>query len=327
MARVLVAGAGAIGQWLGARLERAGHGVTLLSSPRHVAASSAAPLRITGHTNLEASLTFVADAKDLLGQPKFDAILLTSKAHRTQTVAPQVAPLLASDGAFVSLQNGLGNAEKLAHFVPAGRIALALTSHGLTLERPGLIHHAGIGATLVGPGPSGSPDVAARAAALLADAGLEPERQAAMRGFVWRKALINHALNPVAALHGATNGEVLERTELHGLAATLLREGVALATRGRIPLPPGDLAALLDATLRKTSANKVSMLQDVAARRATEIETLSGRMVRLAEKLLVSMPRSEAVYGRVKALEASYLGDEGARQTMWEELRWEQEPF
>ena len=321
--RVLVAAAGAIGQWLGARLQQAGHTATLFTTPRHV--EPLRDLRIEGLVHWRGRLEAVSDPAALRGP--FDAIVLTSKAHRTQSIAPLVAPLLSPSGVFLSLQNGLGNGEKAGRFVAPGRVAVALTSHGIMLESPGRIRHAGAGGTQVGPGPAGDEAPARKAHQLLADAGLEPEWQPRIRGFVWRKALINHAVNPVAALNGVANGEVLARPELHALASTMLREGLALAERGRVPLPPGDLLELLDTTLRRTAANRVSMLQDVAARRTTEIETLSGRLVRLAERLLVSMPRSEAVYGRVKDLEASYLGAEAARQTMWDELPWETEPF
>lgn len=321
--RVLVAGAGAVGQFLGARLQDAGHDVRLLTTPRHVAPLQ--DLRITGHSTWSGALPAVADPAALRGP--FDAIVLTSKAYQTQHVAPQVAPLLEPGGAFLTLQNGLGNAQKIARVVPADRIAVALTSHGIMVEAPGRLRHAGVGGTQVGPHVAGGAAAADAAHALLADADLAPDRHEAMRGFVWRKALINHAVNAVAALHRVPNGEVRARPELHAVSSTMLREGLALAAKGNVPLPPGDLQALLDATLERTAANRVSMLQDVEAGRPTEIEQLTGRLVRLGEKLLVSMPRSEAVYGRLKDLEASYLGADAARQTTWDELPWETEPF
>lgn len=323
MSRVLVAGAGAIGQWLGARLQAAGHDVELLTTARHVAA--VADLRVTGLSSFTGALRATADPA-ALGGP-YDVVVLASKAHQTQHLAPAVAPRLAAGGAFVSLQNGLGNAQKVARTIPARQVAIALTSHGVWLEAPGRLRHAGEGPTQVGPHVPAGEDAARQASALLADAGLAPEEHAQMRGFVWRKALLNHAINPVAALHGVPNGEVLASPGLHALASALLREGSGLAARARVPLPPGDLQPLLDATLRRTAANRASMLQDAQARRATEIEQITGRLVRLAERLLVPMPRSESVYGRVKDLEASYLGAEAATRMAWDELPWEAEPF
>lgn len=321
--RVLVAGAGAVGQWLGARLHDAGHDVRLLTTARHVAPLR--DLRITGLSTWSGDLPAVADVAALDG--RFDAIVLASKAHRTQHLAPQVAPLLADDGVFLSLQNGLGNAQKVARFVPPAKVAVALTSHGIMLESPGRIRHAGIGGTQVGPHVPAGEAAAQRAHGLLGDAHMDPEWHPEMRGFVWRKALINSCVNPVAALNRVLNGEVLARKDLHALSAAMLAEGAGLASRARVPLPAGDLRQLLDVTLQRTAMNRVSMLQDVEARRPTEIEQLTGRLVRLGERLLVSMPRSEAVYGRLKELEASYLGAEAARAATWDELPWESEPF
>lgn len=321
--KVLVAGAGAVGQFLAARLQDAGHAVQLLTTARHVAPLR--DLRITGLSSWTGTLSATADPAAL--KDSFDAIVLTSKAHQTQHLTPLVAPRLAPGGVFLTLQNGLGNAQKVARFVPHEQVAVALTSHGIMVEAPGRLRHAGIGGTQVGPhGPEGA-KAATAAHALLSDAGLSPEPQEAMRGFVWRKAMINHSVNPVAALNGVPNGEVLARAELHALSSTLLREAIALAERARVPLPPGDLQELLDATLRRTATNRVSMLQDVEAKRPTEIEQITGRMVRLAEKLLVSVPRSESVYGRVKDLEATYLGADAATRMAWDELPWEAEPF
>jgi 2-dehydropantoate 2-reductase len=237
-----------------------------------------------------------------------------------------VAPRLAPHGILVSLQNGLGNGEKLRHFAPAGRIALALTSNGLTLEAPGRVLHAGAGPTLVGPLDPAADGAARIAFGLLTRVGLEPEWRERMRGATWRKALVNHAINPVAALHGVPNGALLERKELRALCASLLEEGAALAQRARADVGDG-LAEAFEATVERTRGNLCSMLQDVRAGRPTEIEQITGRLVRLGEQLLVAMPRSDSVYGRVKDAESAYLGAERARHLAWEELAWEREPF
>ncbi len=315
--KVLVAGAGAVGQWLAARLVDAGHDVTCWTSARHLEAVK--DLQITGATEGRWQLRAVTEPPT----EAHDVAVLTSKAYRTQELAPKLAihPVVAS------LQNGLGNGQKIARFVAPERVAIALTSHGIMLERPGHLHHAGVGGTQVGPLVEDGHEAARITAGLLADAGLGPEFQHPIRGFVWRKALINHAVNAVASLHGATNGQVLDDEALHALSRSMLQEGEALAKAGRVPLPGGELRRLMDTTLEKTRDNRVSMLQDVQAKRPTEIEQLTGRLVRLGEKLLVSMPRSESVYGRLKDLEASYLGADAAARAMWDDLPWEQEPY
>ena len=322
--RVLVAGAGAIGQWLGVKLAQAGHDVTLLARGEH-AAAMAVGLEVRGLTTFKGPLRAVSDARS--AGDGFDAVLLTSKAHQTAALAPQVAPCLAAHGVFVTMQNGFGNAQKIQRFVPAERVAIALTSHGVTLDAPGRLHHAGDGPTLIGPIPGMDPTAARTALVLLRDAGLDPEWQASMRPYVWRKAIVNAGINPVGALSGLRNGDLLARAEQRALCEALVREATALATTARVGLPAGDLVEATLATLERTRGNACSMLQDVQRKRPTEVEQITGRMVRLAEKLLVAMPRNESLYGRIKDLEASYLGAEAATRMAWDELPWEAEPF
>lgn len=323
--KVLVAGAGAIGQWFGMRLLQTGQDVTLLARPSHAQAIAAQGLRITGLTDLHGHVRAVSEAPR--GE-RFAMVALTCKAHQTAALGAEVAPLLAPDGVLLSLQNGLGNAEKLRRFLPAESIAVGLTSHGVTVESPGVLRHAGEGGTIVGPAPGSSADGAARTAfRVLAQARLDPEWQDAMRGFVWRKAIVNSGINPVGALYGVPNGDILRREELRSLCLGLVREAEGLARKARVPLPPGDLPQATVATLERTAGNKCSMLQDVERKRPTEVEQITGRLVRLGEKVLASMPLSDSVYGRVKDLEASYLGADVAARMARDELAWETEPF
>ena len=323
--RILVAGAGAIGQWLGLKLLQTGQDVTLLARPRFVEALRADGLRIVGLTQAHAHVQAIADLGVVKGT--FDCIILTCKAHQTAELADAVVPRLKPDGVIVSLQNGLGNVEKLRRLLPRDRIAIALTSHGVMVEKPGLLRHAGTGATLIGP-MAGADETAARVAwRILAQAGLDPEWQEQMRGYVWRKALVNGGINPVGALYGVRNGDILKRSELRKLCLGLVKEMEGLAKLARIPLPPGDLQQLTITTLERTAMNKCSMLQDIEAKRPTEIEQITGRLVRLGEKVLAGMPLSDSVYGRIKDLEASYLGADVAVAFAREELEWEREPF
>lgn len=322
--RVLVAGAGAVGSMLGARLQRAGHEVTLLGRPALAAAVAKDGLRVEGHTDFHAPIEVRTEVPEA---DPFDAVWLTCKAHQTATLGQAVAPLVATDGVLASLQNGLGNGEKLRALVGPERVAVALTSHGVHVPAPGHVVHAGTGVTKVGPAPGhdAATQGARRAETLLADAGLEPLWFDAMRGHIWQKAIVNAGLNPVAALHGVPNGEVVDRPDLWALSSSLVQEAVDLAARARVPLPAGDLVETTRQVCLQTAENRCSMLQDVQAHRVTEIEQITGRMVRLAELLLVSMPRSESVYGRIKDLEATYLGPQ-AEESAWAELHHAQTP-
>ncbi|MES2154662.1 MAG: ketopantoate reductase family protein [bacterium] len=325
---ILVAGAGAIGQFIGARLQQGGHLVTLLTRETHAAAIRKDGLQIHGATSLHGHVECITSPSQ--ATRRYDAIVLTCKAHATAALAKDVAALLADDGVAVSLQNGFGNGAKLARFVPPSRVAVAITSHGVMVERPGVLVHAGVGGTFVGPLDAASTAAAERASSLLADAGLEPVSQADMRSAVWRKALVNHAVNPLAAIHGLSNGQVLDGSwwrTCHDLA----QEGFAVARAAGVPLPdvstPAGLVEVVRETLGRTRANRNSMVQDLAAQKPTEVEQISGRLVRLARRLGHPAFASEDIYHQLKDVEARYLGGATSLQMTKDEVAWETESF
>lgn len=300
--KVLVAGAGAIGQWLGACLMDAGHDVTLLLRLKHEEAIQRGGLQVAGATELKVR----PKTRTSAGGGPYDAILVTSKAHATAALARAVAPSLVKGGLFASIQNGFGNGSKLAAAAPPVQVAIATTTHGVMIEKPGFVRHAGAGLTHVGSLPHQGSDAGRRLHALLASAELAPTRHEDITGHVWLKGLVNHAINPLAAVAGATNGEV-RAGPLWSRAVALLDEGIALSRAAGAGLPE-DARAALATTLERTPTNRCSMLQDVSARRPTEIEQISGFLVRLARRLGYPLPQSEDAYRELKALEAGYLG-------------------
>ncbi len=321
MTRVLVLGAGAVGGLLAARLHVAGHEV--VCTARQATIDAMDGFGISGLTEFHDG-SFI-DHFTTAPEGPFDAVFVATKATATADVAALAGQMAGSDGVVATLQNGLGNAQKLARHVDANRVAVCLTSHGVTRMAPGRLVHAGSGPTTCGPFLPEGEAAARRAFGLLSDAELEPQWGADMRSAVWTKAIVNAAINPVGALYGKTNGDVYADLALRRLSGALAQEGVALARRARVAVP--DMGEHVLTVLQATAANKCSMLQDVEAKRPTEVEQILGRMVRLNERLLGHMPKMESVYGRIKDLEATYLGPEAAKQTAWDELEYEAEPF
>lgn len=328
--KVLVAGAGAIGQWLGLRLMQAGHDVTLLVRPHHAEAIRRAGLRVHGATQMHGHPLCITSPTERLG--KYDAILLSCKAHQTAALAPQVAPLLEGDGAFATVQNGFGNAQKMAHALggDASRIVVVPLTHGVMVEQPGLLLHAGGAGAVVGPFVPRAEPAARRTWNLLDDAGLSPEWTDDVRGHVWRKGLLNHAVNPVGAIHGQPNGKLL-RGPAWEQCKELADEGYMMARSAGVALPgkPGldGLVEAMRTTLERSAANRNSMLADIEAQRPTEVEQISGRLVRLSRRLGIAAPQTDEVYRNVKALETRYLGEGESLRRVRDEVSWETGPF
>ncbi len=239
----------------------------------------------------------------------YDLIIITAKAHATAAIARDVVPCLAEEGRLMTLQNGLGNAEVLMQHVPPERVAVGLTSHGVTVEAPGVLHHAGTGMFRIGPAP-GDTTRHDDLIELFDHARLAPEAIENTVGHLWMKGGVNAGINALCALHGIKNGGL----RAHWAQATELVDEVYSLSRAAGVRLPGDLQAAFEKTVDGTADNKCSMLQDVAARRPTEIDHITGYFVRVARRLGYPLFENEAVYEQVKALEASYLGD-GAQAT------------
>ena len=137
--------------------------------------------------------------------------------------------------------------------------------------------------------------------------GLPTAAVADARPAQWRKVIFNAATNPVGALTGLTHGRVCERPDLRALVSALVSEGKAVAAAQGITLD-ADPEDLIDHAAKRDVAydHKASMLQDVEARRETEIDFLNGGIGRFGRELGVPTPLNDAVTQLVKALEDSW---------------------
>jgi 2-dehydropantoate 2-reductase len=212
-----------------------------------------------------------------------------------------------ADGSVCTVQNGLGNEEALAEHV--SRVIRGTTFPAGRILEPGHVQWDVKGDTTIGPfEPSPASEEAIRA---LADActraGMPTEAVADARGPQWRKVIFNAATNPVGALTGLTHGRVCEDPPLRALVTGLVDEGKAVAAAQGIELD-ADPEDLIDHAARPDVAydHKASMLQDVEARRQTEIDYLNGGIARFGREHGVATPLNEAILALVKGVERSW---------------------
>jgi 2-dehydropantoate 2-reductase len=222
---------------------------------------------------------------------------------------PAIAATAAAftDGAVASVQNGPGNEEMLARH--ATRVIRGTTFPAGKLLGPGLVQWDVKGDTTLGPfepSPAALAEVE-RLAAACTRAGMPTAAVPDARPAQWRKVIFNAATNPIGALTGLTHGRVCERPDLRRLVSALVEEGKAVATAQGIELD-ADPEELIDHAARPDVAydHKASMLQDVEARRATEIDYLNGGIARFGRELGVPTPMNDALTALVKALEDSW---------------------
>ncbi|MBA3433116.1 MAG: 2-dehydropantoate 2-reductase [Actinobacteria bacterium] len=303
--RVCVVGCGAVGSLFAAQLAQLDDvEVWAYDLDRaHVDAINADGLRLTGAGDLVGHLRATTDAAEL---PPCDFGIVATKAMHTDGAISATAQAFA-DAAVASVQNGVGNEETIARHVT--RVIRGTTFPAGKILAPGVVQWDVRGDTTFGPfEPSpATMDEIERLADACTRGGMPTHAVADARPAQWRKVIFNAATNPVGALTGLTHGRVCERPDLRALVSTLVDEGKAVASAQGIELD-ADPEELIDHAARPDVAydHKASMLQDVEARRRTEIDFLNGGIGRFGRELGVPTPLNDTVTRLVKALEDSW---------------------
>ncbi len=303
--RVCVVGCGAVGSLFAANLatlEDVEVWAYDLSRP-HVEAIERDGLRLVGAGEVHARLRATADASEL---PPCDFGIVATKAMHTEAAIAATAHAFAG-GCVATVQNGIGNEEVLAGHVE--RVVRGTTFPAGKILEPGVVQWDVKGETTLGPfeGRPAPLSEVERLAEACTRGGMPTAAVEDARGPQWRKVIFNAATNPLGALTGLTHGRVCEQPPLRRLASRLVDEGKAVAAAQGIVLD-ADPEELIDHAARPEVAygHKASMLQDVEARRQTEVDYLNGGIARFGRELGVPTPTHETIWALVKGVEASW---------------------
>ena len=304
--RVLVFGAGAVGGVLGARLHIAHHEVLLVAREEAVVAIRTDGLRLEGPL---AGTYRIAAIDALPDGAEVEAVLVTVKAPDLGPAAATLARRLTAPGPILLLQNGLGIEEAFrdgwvgtGRPYPAPDILRAISTVPATRRGPGHVREAGRGEIRIGAPAAGAGGAAAaeRWRRLLASTGLTVAVVPDLPREIWRKLIVNAAINPVTADHGILNG-ALARDPWRGQAEALLREALEVARAEGFDFPDDEIEADLWRIVRATAANRSSMGQDLARGRPTEIEFISGALLRIGARHGIAMPATERAAARIRS--------------------------
>jgi len=316
--KFLIAGAGAIGAYIGAHMARAGLDVTLFGRGPHLRAMQEHGVRVkTVEGDFEARPK-VASKLEEVGQ--VDVVLLAVKAHSLPELAPQLRPVLSRDTTVVSMQNGVpwwyfqgcgGPCEgiRLERVDPGGVISAAIEPRRVVgsivylsteVEQPGVIRHTEGNRISLGEPDGSRSDRCRRIAEALIAAGLRCPVTTRIRHEIWVKILGNVAFNPVSVLTGATLVQMARDPEVSALVRNIMREAEAVAGQLGLELPISIEQRMAGA--EKVGEHKTSMLQDLEAGRAMELEAVVGAVVELGERFNLPMVHTRTVYACVKLL-------------------------
>jgi 2-dehydropantoate 2-reductase len=303
--RVCVVGTGAVGSLFAANLAQLDD-VEVWAydlAQEHVDAINRDGLHLSGAGEVVGRPRATSVAAEL---PPCDFGIVATKAMHTSAAIAATAHAFA-DGCVATVQNGLGNEEAIAEHV--ARVIRGTTFPAGKIVSPGHVQWDVKGDTTFGPfeAKPAPADAIARLADACTRGGMPTQAVADARGPQWRKVIFNASTNPIGALTGLTHGRVCEDPPLRSLVSALVDEGKAVAAAQEIVLD-ADPEELIDHAARPDVAygHKASMLQDVEARRPTEIDYLNGGIVRFGEEHGVPTPHNRAIWALVRGLEQSW---------------------
>jgi len=298
----VVIGAGAMGSVFGGRLAEAGVPTTLLDTDRElVERLNSDGLRLVENGS-ERTLRVRASADPEEIQPPA-ALLFFVKCHQTARAAELARPLAHDGAAVVSLQNGWGNADTLSEIFGEERLVVGVTYTSATVLERGVVSSSGPGRTLLGPYADEANGPAETVAAALEAAGFPVEQPRPVLAEIWKKLVLNAATLPTAALTGLQAGALAGLDEMRALVDTAAAEAVAVGRAKGFELDLGERLESIHSTLERAGSGKGSMLQDVEAGRRTEIDVISGAVLRAADEHGIDVPVTRALHALVTGLE------------------------
>jgi len=302
--RVCIIGCGAVGSLFAAHLAKKGEVEVWAYDvwKDHVDAIRKNGLRLSGAADFTVKLNATSDASEL---PRCDYGIVATKAIHTKGAMAQVARAFDENSAVCSVQNGVGNEELIAdHVKYVIRGTTFPAGHPIA---PGHIGFDIKGDTWIGPfEPTKTPmSMVEELARLITCSGMNVIPLKDARGAQWTKLIFNASTNPVGALTLLHHGAATRLPYTGELFNDLISEGELVAKALGIELH-GDPRALVQKGANAPGKHRASMLQDVLAKRQTEVDFMNGAIVTWGEKTGIPTPLNKAVWQLIKGLEHSW---------------------
>ena len=304
MTRVCVAGAGVIGSLFAAHLSRVAEVSALVRREEHAAALAENGLRVSGRADFTGRITAATAPEEL---PEPELVIVACKTLDLDAVAARLAGHWP-DAIVMTVQNGIGADEVVSRY-GAWRQLTAVTFMSGTRHEDTHVQYVLDTATWIGPARGMTPFDALVVADLIVASGLKAEAFEDLRPAQWSKLIFNATVNTVAALTGLPHDPhfaALDRpSDLGHLVRALMDEGKAVAAAAGVQLgeDPWEMNVL---ATKRGSAHYPSMLEDVEAHRPTEIDMITGSLVREAHRVGVPVPLHETMERLIKAKEDSW---------------------
>jgi 2-dehydropantoate 2-reductase len=327
--KIAIIGAGAIGGYVGVKLALSGEDVTFIVRGANLTAIRENGMKLIAHDGTEQVARNVKATNDYAEAGPQDLVILAMKAHQVEAVANDVPKLFGPDTAVVTMQNGIpywyfhqtggaleGNRVTsvdptgiVGEMIPARRVIGCVVYPASELIAPGVVQHIEGERFPLGELDGSTSERVQRISAAFEKAGFKAPVLEDIRSEIWLKLWGNLTFNPISSLAHATLVDICQFPLTRELAASMMTEAQAVAeklgVRFRVTLEKRIAGA------EKVGKHKTSMLQDIEAGRAPEIDALVGAVVELARMTETPTPHIDTVYALVKLLAKSMDDDKG----------------
>ncbi len=302
----ILGGAGAMGGIFGGRLAQAGEDVTLIDvSQAAVDAINANGLILEDKAGEKHTIPVRAVSNpsevDLV-----DLLLVFVKCYHTEDAVQSALPMIGANTVVMTLQNGWGNAPRIAGIVGEEKLMVGITYHSGTMVGPGHIKQTGIGMTFAGELNNQITQRLTRAADAFRAAGMDVTVSTTILKEIWSKLCLNVCTLPTAALLRFTAEKLVEHEGTLNLMQGILREAVEIANQQGIAINYDERWEAITNLLKKAVGGKASMLQDVEKCKRTEIDVINGAVVAAGQKLGVPTPYNHAMVWLIQSLEETF---------------------
>ena len=227
----------------------------------------------------------------------------STKTHHSAAALQAAQAIIGAQTRVLSLQNGLGNAARLAAHVPIERIAIGVTTVPADLAAPGHVRSHGEAYTRMQMADGHDEPALQQLADALQAAGLVCSIDDQVQAAIWSKVAFNAALNSIAAVSGCTVGQIGALQQSRELARGIVREVLAVARAEGMAVAEQAVLDTLEHALDHHLQHKPSMLQDIEAGRATEIDAINAEVLRVARRHNIVSPFTEALCTLVRLRE------------------------
>ena len=303
--KINVIGAGAMGSLFGGLLRECGNDVTLVDvNKAHIDAINEKGLNLTtasGSRHIKVNAKLSTDVND-----KPDLILLFTKTLYSVDALESAKHFIDENTYIMTLQNGLGNVEVIEKYVPKEKIIVGMTNFPSDLEGPGSVTSLGKGIVVAMSANGKQNPMLQNVEEQFNKAGLNCTISEDVFVHIWEKVAFNAALNTLTAVTRLRIGDMSSTKQGYDLAFEIVKEVVSVANKCGIKANLEEVNKNIEMAFREHGDHMPSMMQDMIAKRQTEIEFINGAVIRQAEAVGMDVPVTRVLYSLIKTIQQRY---------------------